>query len=133
MKKVFIAAGLIIVIVAAVVIMMTNDSKPSAFAIEDGSLIISGSFGVSVPVNTISDLSLTEISPVIKTKTNGSGVGSICKGEFELQGGAQARLYADISKSPFVVFNSNGTIYYINLATPDETRALYQRLSEEDE
>jgi len=127
-QKYTVAAVLIVVIAAVVLLFMLKDSKPSTFELEDGNLVIGGSFGVTVPVTEISGLTLTETAPVITYKKNGSGVGTVYKGEFRLEGDVPARIYADTAKPPFVTFTHDGTAFYLNLATADETQALYQRI-----
>jgi hypothetical protein len=128
--KLFIAVGLIVVITVVVGFMLLKDSKPSAIEIKDGNLIISGSFGLTVPVSGISDLNITEAAPKIASRTNGSGIGTVYKGEFRLEGSIKARIYADASKPPFITFNEDNTIFYINLATAEETQALYKLLTD---
>jgi hypothetical protein len=129
-SRILIGAAIVIAAAAAVFFMMTRDSKPSPFEISEGNLVIGGSFGVTVPLADIADLDLTDVPPEIGTKTNGAGLGSMYKGEFELKDGTKARLYIDASKPPFIVFRNGDTIFYLNSGTPEETQALYQKLSE---
>lgn len=112
----------------AVVIMMLGDSKPSTFEIEDNMLVIGSSFGVSVPLLEISNIELTESIPKTTYKTNGLGLGSIKKGEFKMEGIEKAQLYIDESVPAFIRFIHADTVFYINMATPEETRQLYQTL-----
>lgn len=126
--NVFIGAGIIVVVASVVFIMILKINKPSSFDIKDGDFIIGGSFGVTVPMTGIADLELSDVPPTIVTRTNGSGVGTIYKGEFTLDGNVKSRLYIDASKPPFIIFNYNGTVFYINLETPEETQTLYEKL-----
>jgi hypothetical protein len=129
-KWAFIAAGLIIVAVAVVlIIMMSGDSKPAAYEIKDGELVITCSFGVSVPLNEITSLELTEDAPQIATKTNGAGIGSMQKGEYKLQDGSKARLYIDDEMPPFIRFVQGDTIFYLNSDSPEATQTLFDELS----
>jgi hypothetical protein len=129
--KIFIGAAIVVAAAAAVFIMMMGDSKPSPFEVSSGDLVIGGSFGVTVPLADITDLDLTDVPPEIKTKTNGAGLGSMYKGEFVLMDGKKARLYIDASQPPFIIFRDGDTVFYLNSGTPEETQALYQKLSEE--
>jgi hypothetical protein len=129
--KIFIGVAIVVAAAAAVFIMMMGDSKPSPFEVSSGNLIIGGSFGITVPVSDVTGLDITEAPPEIETKTNGSGLGSMYKGEFELKDGTKARLYIDASKPPFIIFKNGDTVFYLNSGTPEETQALYQKLSEE--
>jgi hypothetical protein len=129
-QKFIIAAALMIVISVVVVFMLLRDSKPSSFAVNDGNLIIGGAFGVTVPVAGIANPNITESPPKIASRTNGSGVGTVYKGEFRLEGNLNARIYADASKPPFIKFSYDNTIFYINLGTAEETQALYRQLTD---
>lgn len=131
MKPKYIFAGVVVIAVAIFLfIMLSSVNKPSTFEVKDGDFIIGGAFGVTVPVSGISGLNLTDTPPNIVTKTNGSGLGTVYKGEFTLDGNRKARLYIDASKPPFITFSYDGTVIYVNLKEAQETRALYQKLSE---
>ena len=121
---------IIAVVVALVALMLANASKPPVYEIADNTLNIQCSFGVPVPVAEISGLELTDTAPEIKTKTNGADIGSIYKGEFLLKDGAAARLYIDKNSPPFIRFAQGGIIFYINTGTQDDTKTLFNRLSE---
>ncbi len=125
-----IAATVVIAIgvIVAIALMMNRDSQPAQYSIEDGQLIISCSFGVSVPVDEIGELTLTETAPEIETKTNGSGLGSMQKGEYRLVGGDNARLYIDTSIPLFVRFMHDNTVYYLNAETQEATQSLYDQI-----
>lgn len=133
MKKINIIAAIaivaVVVFVAAVVFFMMNrDSKSSSFEVSNGNLIISGSFGITVPIAEIADLRLSDSMPVITTKTNGAWLGDACKGEFILENNIKARLYVDISAPPFITLKHSDTTYYLNAATPADTQALHEQL-----
>ncbi len=96
--------------------------------LDENNLQIQGSFGISVPLDDISGLTLKNEIPAIGTRTNGSGLGSHYKGEFTLQDGTKARLYVDASKQQFVSFVQGGTAFYINSDTPEKTQELYDQL-----
>jgi hypothetical protein len=119
-----------VAITVFVAFLLLKDSKPSAVEIKDGNLIISGSFGLTVPISGISDLKMTESPPKITSRTNGSGIGTVYKGEFRLEGNIKARIYADASKPPFMTFYYDGTVFYINLGTAEELQALYGQLAD---
>jgi len=130
-KWAIIAAGLIIVAVAVLVIMMmSKDSKPAAYEIKDDELVITCSFGVSVPLDQITSLELTEDAPQIATKTNGAGIGSMHKGEYQLQDGSKARLYIDDEMPPFIRFIQGDTVFYLNSDSQEATQALFDTLSD---
>lgn len=122
----------VIIVAAAIIIvtsMMGRDSKPAAYSIEDGGLIISCSFGVSVPLDEIEGLTLTETAPEIASRTNGAGIGSMQKGEYRLADGSDARLYADTSLPLFIRFTQGDRVYYLNAENTEATQALYDEIT----
>jgi hypothetical protein len=132
MKSKWVIAVAIVITITVIVIvafMMNRDSQSAEYQIEDGRLAISCSFGVSVPLDEIDGLTLTETAPEIETKTNGAGIGSMHKGEYRLSDGTSARLYIDTSVPLFVRFSQGGTVYYLNAENAEATQALYAELS----
>ncbi len=128
-KWAIIVAGLIIVAVAVVIVMMmSTDSKPAVYEIKDEELIITCSFGVSVPLEDITSLELTKDGPQIATKTNGAGIGSMQKGEYLLTDGSKARLYIDDEMPPFIRFMQGDTVFYLNSDSKEATQALFDEL-----
>jgi hypothetical protein len=129
MKPRIILAIVMVIVIALVLFLIVNgDSKVSTCEIKDGNLKINGSFSVTVPVAEISALELKDTIPKIATKTNGSGLGSVCKGEFKFVDGRKARLYVDASKPPFISFTQGTTVFYINTETPGKTKELFDQL-----
>ncbi len=128
-KASLIIAAVIIIVVAVVVgVMMLGDSKASTYEIKDGNLVITGSFGTSVPLSEITSLALTDTAPDIKTKTNGAGLGSMYKGEFLLTDGSKARLYIDAKQPPFIRFVQGDTVFYLNSDSAEATQSFYAEL-----
>ena len=111
-----IATGMIIAaaVIVAVVLMMSRDSQPAQYRVEGDQFIITCSFGVSVPVDEIDGLTLTDTAPEIETKTNGAGIGSMHKGEYRLTDGSKAMLYIDASAPPFIRFTQGDTGFFLN-------------------
>ena len=128
-KWAFIAGGIIVAAVAVVVaLMMTNDSKDAQFAVENDALVISCSFGVTVPLSEIENLELTADAPQIESKDNGSGLGTMQKGQFTLAGGVKSRLYIDEQAPVFIRFSRGDEVYYLSAESEDATRALFEQL-----
>jgi hypothetical protein len=128
-KRAVIAAFVItLAVIAVVAFLMNRDSKPAEYRIGDGKLTISCTFGVAVPLSEISAPELTETAPEVRSKTNGSGIGTVSKGEFLLSDGSAARLYIDSAVPPFIRFTQGGRVFYINAGTAETTQALYDEL-----
>ncbi len=116
-------------VIIAIALMMNKDAKSAQYQIEDGQLAITCSFGVSVPLNEIEGLTLTEAAPEIKTKTNGAGIGSMQKGEYLLTDGSSARLYINTDVPLYIRFTQGDTVYYLNAENSEATQALYDELT----
>lgn len=127
-KSLTLAIAILIVVAAGVFFMMSRDSKAAAYEIKDGNFVISGSFATIVPLSQITGLELTDKVPQITYKSNGSGLGSVFKGEFTLEGNVKARLYVDTSVPPFIKFVHNNTIFYVNTDTAQKTNELFEQL-----
>lgn len=125
-----IAAGMIIAaaVIVAVILMMSRDSQSAQYRIEDNQLVINCSFGVSVPLDEIDGLTLTNAAPEIETKTNGAGIGTMYKGEYKLTDGSDARLFIDASVPPFICFTQGDTVFYLNTESSEATQALYDEI-----
>jgi hypothetical protein len=132
MKNKWAIAATIIITIAVIItvaFMMNRDSQSAEYQFEDGKLTISCSFGVSVPLDEIEGLTLTETAPQIETKTNGAGIGSMQKGEYRLSDGSDARLYIDTSVPLFISFLQGNTVYYLNAESIDATQILYDKIA----
>lgn len=116
-------------VIVTVAFMMNRDSQSAEYRIENSQLVISGSFGVSVPLEEIQGLTLTEDAPDIETKTNGAGIGSMHKGEYRLADGSAARLYIDTSIPLFIRFMQGDTVLYLNAEDTEATQALYDLIT----
>ncbi|NMC56704.1 MAG: hypothetical protein GYA50_05750 [Eubacteriaceae bacterium] len=127
-KSLILGIAILVVVAAGVFFMMNRDSKSSAYEIKDGNFVISGSFGTTVKLSEITGLELTDKIPQITYKSNGSGLGSVFKGEFTLEGSVKARLYVDTSVPPFIKFVYNNITFYINSDTAQKTNELFEQL-----
>ena len=123
------AAIITIAVIVTVALMMNRDSQPAEYRIEDGQLAISCSFGISIPVEDIQGLTLTEVAPDVETKTNGAGIGSMHKGEYRLTDGSAARLYIDTNVPLFIRFTQGDTVFFLNAENPEATQALYNEIT----
>ena len=123
-------AGAVIIAAAAIAValMMTNDSKDAQFSVDDSALNITCSFGVTVPLDEIESLELTQDVPQVASKDNGAGLGSMQKGQYTLEGGVKARLYIDEEAPVFIRFSHGGEVYYLSAESEDATRALFEQL-----
>lgn len=126
--KLILAAVIILGAAGFILTTLTKDSKPPKYNIESSMLAIETSFGVTIPLGSLTDLNITDTAPEIGIKTNGLGLGSVYKGEFLLKDGKAARLYIDTKIRSFITFMYKGTIFYINADSVEKTEALFSQI-----
>jgi len=91
---------------------------------------VSGTYGVVVPIEDITALSLEKSLPKVQRKINGINAGNTLKGHFQLQDIGQARLAIQQNKPPFIVIKTeSGEIIIINNPDEEKTRELFQRIN----
>lgn len=129
-NKILIPIVLVLVVAFLVFIgtMMVNDSKAAKFEITEDSLSIQCSFGTDVPLSEIENLTTTDTLPAVGTKTNGAGIGSMQKGQYNLKDGRKARLYLDKNQPLFITFTQDDTVFFLNADTQADTQALFDQL-----
>ena len=104
--------------------------QPSSIAISGQSLIISGSYSQSIPIQDIRRIELIETLPAIELRTNGSAIGSRLRGHFRVANIGPALLYLDAKKPPFIAVDTAKQHVYLNLDEPGQTRELYSQLEQ---
>ncbi len=83
------SAGIIIGIVmifAGIVVMLVSISRPNRIEICDGSLVISGSYPMTVTPDGIKTAELLDSLPKITIRTNGFAFGNSMTGHFRMKG-----------------------------------------------
>ncbi len=120
--------ALLVVITGGVIVLLNASSKPAGYTLESEVLKISGMYGKEIPLEKISKLQLKSTMPEITYKSNGSGLGTMYKGHFELEEIEKAMLFVDTSRPPYVYFEYDGESYFINCASSAETEELHKLL-----
>lgn len=127
-NKNMIGIGSAIIILLLVGISMYISSKPPVYAIDKGTFVISTQYGKNVELSEIRSVQLTADLPVIQTKINGLGLGSILKGEFSSDIG-NVTLYIDTSKPPFIYIKTTTELIILNDQSKSKTEALFDELN----
>lgn len=127
-NKNMIGIGLAIIIVLLVGISMYFSSKPPVYAISNGTLAISTQYGKNVDFSEIKSVQLKADLPVIQSKINGLGLGSIQKGKFSSDIG-NVTLYIDTSKPPFIYIKTTSELIILNDQSESKTKALFDELN----
>lgn len=111
-----------------VLLMFASTSEePDAIAGDDGVTIL-GQYGETILYNDITDVSLVNSIPKIGYKRDGAGLGEIKKGDFDVEGMGECRLFIMSEAGPFVVISTKKGYVIINYKDAEKTKALYEDL-----
>lgn len=127
-KKAMIGIGFAIIVVLLVGISMYFSSKPPIYAISNDTLVISTQYGQTINFAEIESVQLKNDLPVIQSKINGLGLGSIEKGKFSSDIG-NVTLYIDTSKPPFIYLKTTSELIILNDQSKSKTEALFDDLN----
>lgn len=121
----------IVMIFAGIVVMLVSISRPNRIEICDGSLVISGSYPMTVTPDGIKTAELLDSLPKITIRTNGFALGNSMTGHFRMKGIGACRLYLKMNRPPFVhVVTSGGKHIFFNTEDPTRTRELFEALNQ---
>jgi hypothetical protein len=105
-------------------------AKPS-YSFSGNNLTISGQYGVKINLSgAVVAHELTQV-PTTETRTNGAAIGKIEKGYFKISG---SKVYLNVmdenAPNYILITDKNGSKYYINCASTEETNNLYKEIAE---
>ena len=101
---------------------------PAKISADAERLVISGSYGLTIPFEEIDRVELIDKKPEIWEQANGIGIGVFCRGHYETEMGA-VMLFLSSGKGPcLVVYSQNQKPIIINRRNPAETERLYAAL-----
>lgn len=109
-------------------VLLYQGMQPVTATFDKDSLTIDGSYGQTVLFTDMKAIQLIETMPEIQLRTNGASIGNICRGHFRLAEVGTAMLYLDTSQALFIYIETSQQKIYLNLATIEETRQLYNEL-----
>jgi hypothetical protein len=127
-NKSMIGIGFAIIVFLLVGVSMYFSSKPPVYTVSNGTLIISTQFGEKVNLSEIQSVQLKDDLPVIESKINGLGLGSIQKGKFSSDIG-NVTLYIDSSKPPFIYINTTSELIILNDQSKSKTEKFFNELN----
>ena len=126
--KSMIGIGFAIIVALLVGISMYFSSKSPVYAISNGTLVIFTQYGQNVNISEIRSVQLKNDLPVIQSKINGLGLGSIEKGKFSSDIG-NVTLYIDTSKPPFIYIKTASELIILNDQSKSKTETLFDELN----
>ena len=109
--------------------MLIKEMQPISVSLEQNSLRIVGSYGQEILYTNIQEIQIIDTLPEIQRRTNGSAAGTVLRGHFLLSEVGQAMLYLDREKPPFIYLATLEQKIYLNAASSELTRELFDSLS----
>lgn len=114
---------------AGISVMTVRDSQPTKATIENGAVKFTGIYGVEVPLEDIVKCELWNDIPRITARTNGLGLGAICKGHFTLEGLGKCRLFIRHGDTPYLyIETADGRKIIFNSPDAAYTESLFEDL-----
>lgn len=102
---------------------------PTQTTITDREVLLSGRYGVTIPLDQIGSVQLTDHIPTIRIRTNGMSLGGVSKGMFRLDDFGKCRLFLRNYRGPFMIITErSGLRTIINNADTADTRRDYLQL-----
>ncbi len=102
---------------------------PPAVTIENGNMVITGSYGVEIPLSEITSVELTSEIPKIELRSNGiDAFGYALIGKFRLAEWGNGRLFMQQKTGPFVVVKYHDTFSIINYRDQQRSQETYDLL-----
>ncbi|WP_320051742.1 hypothetical protein [uncultured Acetobacteroides sp.] len=129
-KKMFNPMWIIMVILVLLpVALLVSSKQDTNIYSTQNSLIIEGSYGLTIPYYDIIQVDTISSLPQISIRTNGYALGNTKIGNFRLADGKDAKLYVKSEFPPYILIQSkeNGLIY-INFEEANKTIDLYDKL-----
>ncbi len=130
--KTTIAVGLIVGISAWICIGLYKNSRPMEVKVQDGQVQFVGSYGLNVALTNIKEVTMIGEMPEVVRRNNGLSLGEIKKGEFEVEGYEDSRLFLIDNNPPFIHLEMTyGEHIFFNLEEGEES--IYKQIVDSKE
>ena len=127
----YLPSGVLALIGVVVAIMVPLDARPTKAVVGEDAVEFTGSYGLTVPLAEIACCELWDDLPRIEARTNGLGLGPICKGYFRLEGLGACRLFIKHGEVPYLYMETiKGEKIIFNSPEKGVAERLYSALSE---
>ncbi|MEW8995552.1 DUF3784 domain-containing protein [Clostridium sp.] len=125
--KIVLAVVIFIMLITTIPIMAISYSSTKV-TLTDTSIKISSGVNASISIDKIKSISLVDEMPKILLRTGGIGMGRIQKGNYNLEGDIDAKLFLASKEGPFIeiTVDSKPSIYYINYKDKEITKTTYE-------
>ena len=124
--KIVLVVVIFIMLIVNIPIMSISYSSTKV-TITDTSIKISSGVNASISRDKVKSISLVDEIPKILIRTGGIGMGRIQKGNYNLEGDINAKLFLASKEGPFIeiIVDSRPTHYYINYKDKEITKTNY--------
>lgn len=124
-----IAITMLMTIVAVFVIITTvSGSKPPMIAIEGDMLTIRSMYGTEIPLDSIQQVDMYDLSGKEISKLNGFNMGNVLKGRFTVEGLGSVTIYQQGAPCSSVLIKTDEDTYLINLGNETDNQNLQTQI-----
>lgn len=117
-----------LVLIGFVAFLIFRLVEPATVSFDGNVLSMTGLYSQQVAVGDMSQVALLDTLPTVLRRTNGSALGDQLAGHFTLEGVGPAMLYLNKGQPPFISIETAKGRIYLNAATPQDSRTLYERI-----
>lgn len=127
-KKNQIGAYLLMGILVVIIVFLGRDLQENKLILNSNSIEFEGSYGETVPLNTIKSIELVPEKPKINRRTNGFSLGTIKKGYFKTDQGETVKLILNGDNKPYILLTKldGKKIYYS--AKEESNEKLFEKI-----
>ncbi|WP_346940810.1 DUF3784 domain-containing protein [uncultured Clostridium sp.] len=125
--KIVLAVVIFIMLITTIPIIAISYSSTKV-TLTDTSIKISSGVNAYISKDKIKSVSLVDEMPKILLRTGGIGMGRIQKGNYNLEGDIDAKLFLASKEGPFIeiIVDSKPSHYYINYKDKENTKTTYE-------
>lgn len=124
-----IAVGIILLMI----ICLIDTGRAADIEVKDNTFIVQGAYGVKIPLDSITDVKITDQAVHTTSKSNGLGFWKYQKGYFQAKEYGGVLLFLHSGHGPYLVIHSTvKRPIIINRDTKEEIEAIYSTLKRED-
>ncbi|HWT76678.1 MAG TPA: hypothetical protein VN258_18425 [Mobilitalea sp.] len=126
----FIFSSIIVIGVAIfLVILFRSINKETKIDLNDNYFEVKGLYGANFNYDDVTLIELKDTLPEVTYKTNGADFGEAKKGNFDVSGLGNCKLYILTKNGPFIYLKINDKYVIINYRDKNKTEQLYNGLS----
>jgi len=107
---------------------MNGTKQETQVLVTDTQIEIIGQYGVVYQIQDVAEVRLESTIPNINRKVNGSSLGSVKKGNFEVEGLGKCTLFVHVQSCPYVYILIENNYTIINFEDGEKTQKLYEDL-----